>query len=200
MIQEELGIPDLPPATAEKAKHGNFTGVQLKAEAPALCAKIVELFDKGHGLSVLKISQLTGVSRNTITALLDLEGVMSVEQLRKQVGRSSLQAAAHLVDRVMEDPDAIPKAQLGMTAKLLGDMAMTMTGQATQRIELLHTVRVEPSSMLERLQFLKDTIQMGPETVKILPNSDQLAAIPATILEAEIVDQVATNHATRPVE
>lgn len=191
------GLPPKGPV-----KWGEHTAAKFAETEPDLAAKVVELFDGGHGLSMLAISKLTGIPRNTIAAHLSNKGILGVEQLRQHVGKSCLQATAHLVDRVLENPDSIPASALGVTAKMLGDMGSVMTGNATSRIEHQHTISVNPDKFLSGLDELRRNaaLRMHSVTGEIPPISPPTAALE---IDAEIVpktDLVAVEHPLNPVE
>lgn len=197
----ELPMDGLPPAGKVMAKHGEFTGARLAEEEPLLAKKIEELFAGGRGLSFKKISEITGVSRNTITAHLDTIGVLGVEQLRSLLGKSSLQASLLIVDRIMDDPDCIPKAALGMTAKMLGDQGNSMTGNPQTIIETRHTISFTASTVNQSIEAMKlaaanemQRLGMGSAT----PEMATLSAEPKVLEMVRIIPQnadvVGGNH------
>lgn len=142
---EQLSLLDvdgagLPPAAyALGEAHGRFTAERIFAQNPKLYRAIVALL--ARGLPYREVSEICGVSVNTVCAVCHREGT-PVETLRERIGRLGMDVAALTMEAIREllaDPEWRQAASLRDLAIVHGiafQNAQLALGGATSRMEL----------------------------------------------------------------
>lgn len=124
---DEAGLPPEAYAMAESA--GRFTGDRIFSTNRRLYNAIVALL--GRSVPYREISEICGVSVNTVCGIAQREGV-PIETIRERIGRLAMDVAALTVE-AMRDMLADPEQRRRLTFK---DLAIAM-GISTQNGQLL---------------------------------------------------------------
>ena len=154
--QSTIPLPDLP---------GIGPGWELlgmDAERSRRCTGTTAAADAGRREAILsacihvgtrRAAQAYGVSREVVRAL-KLEAVRSgkLDQMKEEAGRRALGAADLILDRIIDEVDDLPRAQLPIAYGILKDKGLLLTGQPTARIE--HTVTVDHATLNDLIESL----------------------------------------------
>lgn len=124
---DDAGLPQEAYAMAEAS--GRFTGDRIFSTNPRLYRAIVALL--GRSVPYREISEICGVSANTVCGVCQREGV-PIETIRERIGRLSMDVAALTVE-AMRDMLADPLQRVRLSFK---DLAIAH-GIATQNGQLL---------------------------------------------------------------
>jgi len=136
---------------AEKtlAAAGEFTGERLFRDRPAVYAAAVRMI--AEGLSISAAARALGISRNTVCAVRDREGV-SVEQEKKELLRDLNRASRLGVEKVLELlPETKSAKDAAIVAAVMIDKRQLIGGEATSRVE---RVEVKPDQVKAYLDSL----------------------------------------------
>ena len=175
LIQEAAAAQVAAPALsffseieeAEKrlAESGEFTGERLFRDRPGVYAAAVRMAAEGQSISAT--ARALGISRNTVCAVREREGV-SVEQERKELLKDLRKASRLGVEKVLElMPDLKSAKDAAITAAVMLDKMQLLSGEATARVE---------------------RVEVRPDQVKAFV--DSLPVIEAELVEGEIVTGV----------
>lgn len=114
-------------------KHGEFTAERYEREHPEECDKVCFLFGEGpRRWSVSALAGTFGRSVNTIRALLNKRGLLSVDALRGRVRETCQVGALALADRVAAAPESVPWSQVPMMMDVMVRTAQLMEGGPTE--------------------------------------------------------------------
>ena len=136
---------------AEKtlAAAGEFTGERLFRDRPAVYAVAVRMI--AEGLSISAAARALSISRNTVCAVRDREGV-SVEQEKKELLRDLNRASRLGVEKVLELlPETKSAKDAAIVAAVMIDKRQLIGGEATSRVE---RVEVKPDQVKAYLDSL----------------------------------------------
>lgn len=177
---DNAGLPAAAYEIAEQA--GRFTGDRIFSQNPRLYNAIVALL--GRALPYREISEICGVSVNTVCAISQREGV-PIETIRERIGRLSLDVAQLTIEAIRDMlADPAQRSRLSLKDLSIAFGISTQNGQlllggATQRIE---TVEAQPGHD-EYLRYMKDVTGTGlaaeNPALKALPGSGVTVDLPA---------------------
>jgi transcriptional regulator with XRE-family HTH domain len=132
---------------------GEFSGERLLARRPEVYRAICRM--SAEGLSMSAMARALGVSRNTVAAVQEREGI-SIEQHKKELLRNVRTAARLSVERVVELVPTINNAKdAAIVAAVMVDKLQLLSGEATSRIEKVEVNQDKLSEMLASLPVLE---------------------------------------------
>ena len=132
---------------------GEFSGERLLARRPEVYRAIVRM--SAEGLSMSAMARALGVSRNTVAAVQEREGI-SIEQHKKELLRNVRTAARLSVERVVELVPSINNAKdAAIVAAVMVDKLQLLSGEATARVERVEVSQDKLSEMLASLPVLE---------------------------------------------
>jgi hypothetical protein len=144
--QATLELPDLP---------GIGHGWELllpRAELARRCTADVAVRCEEQRIEILKacvrlgtrsVAEAFGISREVVRRLrADAIRSGELDHFKEELGRRFLAAADQLVDRIEDEPDKIPVASLPLSAAILVDKGLLLTGAPTARIQVDHRLSV----------------------------------------------------------
>lgn len=156
---------EIEEAEKRLAESGEFTGERLFRDRPGVYAAAVRMAAEGQSISAT--ARALGISRNTVCAVREREGV-SVEQERKELLKDLRKASRLGVEKVLElMPDLKSAKDAAITAAVMLDKMQLLSGEATARVE---------------------RVDVRPDQVKAFV--DSLPVIEAELVEGEIVTGV----------
>lgn len=175
--EQEIGFEKLEAA-------GEFTGERLLARRPEAYRAVVSM--AAEGLSISATARALSVSRNTVTAVREREGI-SIEQEKKELLRDVRRAARLSVERAIELVPSINSAKdAAIVAAVMVDKMQLLSGEATARIEKVEVSQDKLSEMLASLPVLEAEVvptglhgsasgQKGPDALG-LPGAGSMGA------------------------
>ena len=175
--EQEIGFEKLEAA-------GEFTGERLLARRPEAYRAVVSM--AAEGLSISATARALSVSRNTVTAVREREGI-SIEQEKKELLRDVRRAARLSVERAIELVPSINSAKdAAIVAAVMVDKMQLLSGEATARIEKVEVNQDKLSEMLASLPVLEAEVvptglngsasgQKGPDALG-LPGAGSVGA------------------------
>ena len=132
---------------------GEFSGERLLARRPEVYRAILSM--SAEGLSVSAMARAFAVSRNTIAAVQEREG-LSIEHHKKELLRNVRTAARLSVERVVELVPGITSAKdAAIVAAVMVDKLQLLSGEATARVERVEVSQDKLSEMLACLPELE---------------------------------------------
>ena len=132
---------------------GEFSGERLLARRPEVYRAICRM--SAEGLSMSAMARALGVSRNTVAAVQEREGI-SIEQHKKELLRNVRTAARLSVERVVELVPTINNAKdAAIVAAVMVDKLQLLSGEATSRVEKVEVSQDKLSEMLASLPLLE---------------------------------------------
>ena len=144
--EQEIGFEKLEAV-------GEFTGERLLARRPEAYRAVVSM--AAEGLSISATARALSVSRNTVTAVREREGI-SIEQEKKELLRDVRRAARLSVERAIELVPSINSAKdAAIVAAVMVDKMQLLSGEATSRIEKVEVCQDKLSEMLASLPLLE---------------------------------------------
>ncbi len=172
LIQEaaaaELAAPalsffaEIEEAEKRLADAGEFTGQRLHRDRPGIYAAVVRMAAEGQSISAT--ARALGVSRNTVCAVRDREGI-SIEQDKKELLKDLRRASRLGVEKVIELlPETKAAKDAAIVAAVMVDKMQLLSGEATARVE---------------------RVEVRPDQVKAFV--DSLPVIEAELVEGEIL-------------
>lgn len=168
--EAEIGLEKLEGA-------GEFTGERLLTRRPDAYRAVVRM--AAEGLSISATARALGVSRNTVAAVREKEGI-SIEQEKKELLRDVRRAARLSVERAIELIPTINSAKdAAIVAAVMVDKGQLLSGEATSRIEKVEANEDKLREMLASLPVLEaEVIRTGfnPEA----PNPKEALISPAS--------------------
>ena len=141
---------------------GEFSGERLLARRPEVYRAICRM--SAEGLSMSAMARALGVSRNTVAAVQEREGI-SIEHLKKELLKNVRTAARLSVERVVELVPTINNAKdAAIVAAVMVDKLQLLSGEATSRVEKVEVSQDKLSEMLASLPLLEaEVVQVtGP--------------------------------------
>jgi hypothetical protein len=152
---------------AEKrlADAGEFTGERLFRDRPGIYSAIVRM--AAEGLSISASARALGVSRNTVCAVRDREGI-SIEQEKKEVLKLLQKGMRLGAERTIELlPETKSAKDAALVTAIMTDKHQLLSGEATARVE---------------------RVEIRPDQVKAFVDS-------LPVIEATVVDEILTGIA-----
>lgn len=110
----------------------HFTAGYIRSRSPRLYRAIVAL--SGADYSLREVSQLLGVSKNTVSSVIESEPD-AVGTLKQRTAKTLRRAAHQLAERILDRTDDIPIGQAAVTLGIVIDKAQLLDGEATAIIE-----------------------------------------------------------------
>jgi hypothetical protein len=136
-------------ATERLTQAGEFTGERLFRDRPGIYSAIVRM--SAEGLSISAAARALGVSRNTVVAVREREGI-SIEQDKRELMKLLGTARRLSVEKVIELlPDLKSAKDAAITAAVMVDKYALLAGEATSRVE---RVEVKPDQVQAYLDAL----------------------------------------------
>ena len=131
---------------------GEFSGERLLARRPEVYRAICRM--SAEGLSMSAMARALAVSRNTVAAVQEREG-LTIEQHKKELLRNVRTAARLSVERVVELVPTITNAKdAAIVAAVMVDKLQLLSGEATARVERVEVCQDKLSEMLASLPVL----------------------------------------------
>ena len=128
---------------------GEFTGERLFRDRPGIYSAVVRM--AAEGLSISAAARALGVSRNTVAAVREREGI-TIEQDKKELMKLFGTARRLSVEKVIElIPDLKSAKDAAITAAVMVDKYALLAGEATSRVE---RVEVKPDQVQAYLDAL----------------------------------------------
>jgi transposase-like protein len=152
---------------AEKrlAQSGEFTGERLHRDRPGVYAAVVRMAAEGQSISAT--ARALGVSRNTVCAVREREGI-SVEQEKKELLKDLRRASRLGVEKVIELlPETKAAKDAAIVSAVMIDKLQLLSGEATARVE---------------------RVEVRPDQVKAFVDS-------LPVIEAEVIEEFSTGVA-----
>lgn len=136
-------------ANKQLAEAGEFTGERLFRDRPKVYAAVVRMAAEGQSISAT--ARALGVSRNTVCAVRDREGI-SIEQDKKELLKDLRRAQRLGVEKVIElIPEVTSAKDAAIVSAVMIDKHELLSGGATSRVE---RVEVRPDAVREYLDSL----------------------------------------------
>jgi hypothetical protein len=168
--EEEIGAERLEAT-------GEFSGERLLARRPEVYRAICRM--SAEGLSMSAMARALGVSRNTVAAVQEREGI-SIEQHKKELLRNVRTAARLSVERVVELVPSITNAKdAAIVAAVMVDKLQLLSGEATARVERVEVSQDKLSEMLASLPILEAEVLPLTGPSADAPEQKGTAALPA---------------------
>ncbi len=146
-------LAELETGETKLATAGEFTGERLHRDRPGIYAAVVRMAAEGQSISMT--ARALGVSRNTVCAVRDREG-LSVEQDRKELLRDLRRAGRLSVEKVIELlPDLKSAKDAAITAAVMVDKMQLLAGEATARVERLEVRPDQVRTFLDSLPVIE---------------------------------------------
>jgi len=168
--KDELGFEKLEAT-------GEFTGERLLARRPEVYRAVVRMAAEGQSISAT--ARALSVSRNTVAAVREREGI-SIEQEKKELLRDVRRAARLSVERAIELVPSINSAKdAAIVAAVMVDKMQLLSGEATSRVEKVEVNQDKLAEMLASLPVLDAEVVplTGPSAAA--PEQKGAAALPA---------------------
>lgn len=171
---------------------GEFTGERLFRDRPAIYAAAVRMIAEGQSISAT--ARALGISRNTVAAVRDREGV-TIEQDKKELLRDLRRASRLGVEKVLELlPDTKSAKDAAIVTAVMVDKAQLIGGEATSRVERVDVRPDQVKAFLEALPVVDAEvielceIGVAGETAGQRAG-DLVAALPAPLSDSASDDQ-----------
>jgi transposase-like protein len=165
-------------ATERLTQAGEFTGERLYRDRPGIYSAIVRM--SAEGLSISAAARALGVSRNTVVAVREREGI-SIEQDKRELMKLLGTARRLSVEKVIElIPDLKNAKDAAITAAVMVDKYALLAGEATSRVERVEVRPDQVQAYLDALPVVDaefEVISMG-----IGGETDGQKAVPALAL------------------
>jgi len=144
------------------AEAGEFTGERLFRDRPGIYAAVVRM--AAEGLSISATARALGVSRNTVCAVRDREGI-SIEQEKKEVLKLLQKGMRLGAERTIELlPETKSARDAALVTAIMTDKHQLLSGEATARVE---------------------RVEIRPDQVRAFVDS-------LPVIEAEVVEEILT--------
>jgi hypothetical protein len=144
--EDEIGFEKLEAT-------GEFTGERLLARRPEVYRALVRMAAEGQSISAT--ARALSVSRNTVAAVREREGI-SIEQEKKELLRDVRRAARMSVERAIELVPSINSAKdAAIVAAVMVDKMQLLSGEATSRVEKVEVNQDKLAEMLAALPVLE---------------------------------------------
>lgn len=140
---------EIEEAEKRLAESGEFTGERLFRDRPGVYAAAVRMIAEGQSISAA--ARALGISRNTVCAVRDREGV-SVEQEKKELLRDLRRASRLGVEKVLELlPDTKSAKDAAIVTAVMVDKGQLLAGEATSRVERVEAKPDQVKAFLDAL-------------------------------------------------
>jgi hypothetical protein len=170
--EEEIGAERLEAT-------GEFSGERLLARRPEVYRAICRM--SAEGLSMSAMARALGVSRNTVAAVQEREGI-SIEQHKKELLRNVRTAARLSVERVVELVPTINNAKdAAIVAAVMVDKLQLLSGEATARVERVEVSQDKLAEMLASLPVLEAEVLPLTGPSDAAPEQKGTAALPGVM-------------------
>jgi transcriptional regulator len=170
--EEEIGAERLEAT-------GEFSGERLLARRPEVYRAICRM--SAEGLSMSAMARALGVSRNTVSAVQEREGI-SIEQHKKELLRNVRTAARLSVERVVELVPSINNAKdAAIVAAVMVDKLQLLSGEATARVERVEVSQDKLAEMLASLPILEAEVLPLTGPSADAPEQKGVAALPGVM-------------------
>lgn len=184
--EEEIGAERLEAT-------GEFSGERLLTRRPEVYRAICRM--SAEGLSMSAMARALGVSRNTVAAVQEREGI-SIEQHKKELLRNVRTAARLSVERVVELVPSITNAKdAAIVAAVMVDKLQLLSGEATARVERVEVGQDKLAEMLASLPILEAEVLplTGPsDAAPEQKGTDALPADAAGLARSDSLSEVCT--------
>ena len=159
----EASAPPLPffselekEANNRLAVEGEFTGERLLRDRPGVYAAVVRM--AAEGLSISATARALGVSRNTVCAVRDREGI-TIEQDKRELLNDLRRASRLSVEKVIELLPTVKLAKdAAITAAVMIDKAELLSGGATSRVERVEVQADQVRAFLDALPVVEGEV------------------------------------------
>jgi transposase-like protein len=142
-------FPEIQEAEKRLAEEGEFTGERLFRDRPGIYAAVVRMAAEGQSISAT--ARALGVSRNTVCAVRDREGI-SIEQDKKELLKDLRKASRLSVEKVIELLPSVKAAKdAAITAAVMLDKYQLLSGEATSRVERVEAKPDQVKAFLDAL-------------------------------------------------
>lgn len=131
-------IPDV--YLQDREAKGEFTGERLFLRHPSKYRAIVNAYAQGMGK--LQIARAFQVSHNTVSAVIEREGLPIDTEKRKVAGKM-MNVARLGVERLEEEIERMPLQNLPIAVGIMVDKMQLLHGEATQRVEHVQQSAIE---------------------------------------------------------
>jgi hypothetical protein len=189
--EEEIGAERLEAT-------GEFSGERLLTRRPEVYRAICRM--SAEGLSMSAMARALGVSRNTVAAVQEREGI-SIEQQKKELLRTVRTAARLSVERVVELVPSITNAKdAAIVAAVMVDKLQLLSGEATARVERVEVSQDKLAEMLASLPILEAEVLplTGPsDTAPEQKGTDALPADAAGLARSDSLSEVLSSFTDR---
>lgn len=140
-------------ANKSLAAAGEFSGERLFRDRPAVYAAAVRMIAEGQSISAT--ARALGISRNTVCAVRDREGV-SIEQEKKELLRDLRRASRLGVEKVLELlPETKAAKDAAIVSAVMMDKMQLLSGEATSRIERVEAKPDQVKAFLDALPVVE---------------------------------------------
>jgi hypothetical protein len=189
--EEEIGAERLEAT-------GEFSGERLLTRRPEVYRAICRM--SAEGLSMSAMARALGVSRNTVAAVQEREGI-SIEQHKKELLRNVRTAARLSVERVVELVPSINNAKdAAIVAAVMVDKLQLLSGEATARVERVEVSQDKLAEMLASLPILEAEVLPLTGPSADAPEQKGVAALPGVMpagLGSDSLSEVLPSFADR---
>ena len=176
-------FPEIEEAEKRLAEAGDFTGERLFRDRPGVYAAVVRMM--AEGMSISATARALGVSRNTVCAVRDREGI-SVEQEKKELLRDLRRAGRLSVEKVIELlPDVKSAKDAAITAAVMLDKQQLLSGEATVRVERVDVRPDQVKAYLDSLPVVDAEVLEVVSTGVPAGTAEQKAAPAAALPDRE---------------
>jgi len=193
----------------------HFTAGYIRSRSPRLYRAIVAL--TGADYSLREVSQLLGVSKNTVSSVIESEPD-AVGTLKQRTAKTLRRAAHRLAERILDRTEDIPIGQAAVTLGIVIDKAQLLDGEATAIIESRPSARhADWEETLIEVQALKqaagrvieaDTettgltsgagLQKGGSAALVAPDQDEDDDVQSVTVDCVSTDLQADNREVSP--
>jgi len=185
--EEEIGAERLEAT-------GEFSGERLLTRRPEVYRAICRM--SAEGLSMSAMARALGVSRNTVAAVQEREGI-SIEQHKKELLRNVRTAARLSVERVVELVPSITNAKdAAIVAAVMVDKLQLLSGEATARVERVEVSQDKLAEMLASLPILEAEVLPLTGPSADAPEQKGTAALPGVMPAGVVSDSLSEGLAS----
>ena len=175
--EDEIGFEKLEAT-------GEFTGERLLARRPEVYRAVVRMAAEGQSISAT--ARALSVSRNTVAAVREREGI-SIEQEKKELLRDVRRAARLSVERAIELVPSINSAKdAAIVAAVMVDKMQLLSGEATSRVEKVEVNQDKLAEMLAALPVLEaEVVDTGlqPSVPSQMQAAASASGLPSSLVQ-----------------
>jgi hypothetical protein len=187
---------EIEEAEKRLADAGEFTGERLFRDRPGVYAAVVRMAAEGQSISAT--ARALGVSRNTVCAVREREGI-SVEQEKRELLKDLRKASRLGVEKVLElIPDLKSAKDAAITTAVMLDKYQLLSGEATARVERVEVRADQVQAFVDSLpvieaELVEDEISTGVAGETSGEKADSLA-LPAPAPSSDSRSEVRAMH------